>query len=61
MIIDVIVFSSLVFAVVFMAAWLVVPGLRTWIERPKYRFQANVQSYDKVQTRLNPGERSEPR
>ena len=61
MIIDVIVFSSIVFAVVFLAAWLAVPGLRVWIERPKYRFQANVQSYDKVQTRLHPGERSEPR
>ena len=61
MIIDAIVFSSIVFAVVFLAAWLAVPGLRTWIERPKYRFQANVQSYDKVQTRLHPGERSEPR
>ena len=61
MIIDVIVFSSIVFAVAFLVAWLAVPGLRAWIERPKYRFQANVQSYDKVQTRLNPGERSEPR
>jgi len=61
MIIDVIVFSSIVFAVVFLAAWLTVPGLRAWIERPKYRFQANVQSYDKVQTQLHPGERNEPR
>ena len=26
------------------------PDLRAWIERPKYRFQANVQNYDQVQT-----------
>jgi len=49
MIIDVIVFSSILFAVLFTAAWLALPNLRAWIERPKYRFQANVQSYDKVQ------------
>jgi hypothetical protein len=24
------------------------PDLRAWIERPKYKFQANVQSYDHV-------------
>ena len=49
MIIDLIVFSSLVFGVVFFAAWLRLPRLRAWIERPKYRFQANVQSYDEDQ------------
>jgi len=62
MIIDVIVYSSIAFAVVFLAVWLVVPDLRAWVERPKYRFQANVQSYDKVQaTRLDSGKRNEPR
>lgn len=62
MIIDIIVFSSIVFAVLFFAAWLALPNLRAWIERPKYRFQANVQSYDKVQAaRVNSGERSESR
>jgi hypothetical protein len=50
MIIDVIVFSSIVFAIVFFTAWILTPRLRAWIERPKYRFQANVQSYDKKQT-----------
>jgi len=50
MIIDVIVCSSLAFALVFLAAWLRTPRLRAWIERPKYRFQANVQSYDEKQT-----------
>lgn len=49
MIINVIVVSSLVFAIAFLVAWLRVPRLRAWIERPKYRFQANVQSYDEKQ------------
>ena len=49
MILDVIVFSSMVFAIAFFAAWLRAPRLRAWIERPKYRFQANVQSYDRKQ------------
>ncbi len=51
---DVIVLLAGVFAVVFLAAWLVSPSLRVWIERPKYRFLADVQradmqSYDKGQ------------
>ena len=58
MIIDLIVFSSLGFAIVFFAVWLRAPRLRAWIERPKYRFQASVQSYDKQQTAgLDPAER----
>ena len=47
--IDAIVFTAVVFAVVFVAAWLARPDLRAWIERPKYRFQANVRSYDQAQ------------
>jgi hypothetical protein len=43
---DVIVFSSILFVALFFVAWLVRPDLRAWIEKPKYRFQANVQSYD---------------
>jgi len=46
MITDVIVFSAIAFAIVFFAAWLARPDLRRWIERPKYRFQSSVQSYD---------------
>jgi hypothetical protein len=45
---DVIVLSAIVFAVAFFLAWLARPDLRAWIERPKYRFQSNVQSYDHV-------------
>ena len=47
--IDAIVSITIVFAIVFIAAWLVRPDLRAWIERPKYRFQANVRSYDHAQ------------
>jgi len=46
---DAIVLLAVAFALVFLAAWLVSPGLRTWIERPKYRFLADVQSYDQAQ------------
>lgn len=45
---DVIVFLAFAFAVVFVVAWSVSPGLRAWIERPKYRFQKNLRSYDQA-------------
>jgi hypothetical protein len=48
MITDVIVFSAIGFAIVSFVAWLIRPDLRAWIERPKYRFQSNVQSYDHI-------------
>ena len=48
MIADIIVLSAIVFAVAFFVAWLARPNLRAWIERPKYRFQANLQSYDRI-------------
>jgi hypothetical protein len=44
--IDIIVFSSIAFVLLFSIAWIIRPELRAWIEKPKYRFQANVQSYD---------------
>ena len=46
---DVIVLLAGIFAVVFLAAWLISPSLRVWIERPKYRFLADVQTYDESQ------------
>jgi hypothetical protein len=46
MISDSIVISAIVFGAAFFLAWLVRPDLRVWIERPKYRFQANLQEYD---------------
>jgi len=45
---DVIVFLALGFAIVFVVAWSVSPALRAWIERPKYRFQKNLRSYDEA-------------
>jgi hypothetical protein len=49
---DAIVITAIVCAAVFVVAWLVRPDLRAWIERPKYRFQANVRSYDKAQSAM---------
>ncbi len=43
---DLIVGLAVLFAVVFLAAWLVSSRLRAWVERPKYHFQANVRAYD---------------
>jgi len=46
---DVIVIASVAFGMAFLAVWLLKPSVRAWVERPKYRFQANVQSYDEMQ------------
>jgi hypothetical protein len=46
---DFIVLAVLIFVVVFLAAWLSSPALRKWIERPKYRFLADVEDYDRTQ------------
>jgi hypothetical protein len=45
---DAIVLLAAALAIAFVAAWSVSPRLRSWIERPKYRFQKNVQSYDEA-------------
>jgi hypothetical protein len=49
---DAIVLTAIVCATAFLVAWLLRPDLRAWIERPKYRFQANVRSYDQAQSAL---------
>ena len=46
---EVIVFASLAFAIAFTVLWLVRPDVRVWLERPKHRFQKNVQTYDQAQ------------
>jgi len=46
---NLIVLASLALAVAFVIAWLVLPDLRAWIERPKYEFQDAVQGYDRSQ------------
>ena len=43
---DLIVLVTLVFVIVFVVAWGVSPALRAWIERPKYRLQDNLRSYE---------------
>ena len=47
---DVIVGRAVLFAVIFFAAWLGSPRLRAWVERPKYRFQADLRAYDQAQS-----------
>jgi hypothetical protein len=54
---DAIVLVAVLFAAVFCVAWLARPDLRAWIERPKYRFQKDVQDYD----RMRKGPRNESR
>lgn len=44
---DLIVFIAVGFAILFSVAWACSPKLRVWIERPKYRFLAEVQEYDR--------------
>ncbi len=50
---DFIVGLALLFALAFLAAWLLSPRLRAWVERPKYRFQADVRAYDQIQKGRN--------
>jgi hypothetical protein len=47
---DTVVITAGICAAAFVIAWLLRPDLRAWIERPKYRFQANVRSYDQAQS-----------
>jgi hypothetical protein len=44
---DAVVLAAAGFAFAFLAAWMASPRLRAWVERPKYRFQANVRDYDR--------------
>lgn len=46
MISDLVVWASVAFAVVFVAAWAASPALRARIERPKHRFLEAAQGYD---------------
>ena len=50
---DVVVGLALLFTLAFLAAWLLSPRLRAWVERPKYRFQADVRAYDQIQKGRN--------
>ena len=48
MISTIIVVASLVLGVAFVLAWCCSPGLRRWVERPKYRLLENVRQYDRA-------------
>ncbi len=43
---DFVVLIAIVLAIAFAAAWACSAKLRNWVERPKYRFLADVQGYD---------------
>ena len=58
---DVIVGLAVLFTVAFLVAWIVSPRLRAWVERPKYRFQADVRSYDQSAERDGETERRQAR
>ena len=45
---DSIVLATALIAFAFFAAWLVSPGFREWIERPKYQFQSNLRRFDEA-------------
>lgn len=47
MITSIIVWGSVLAAVVFSAAYLLSPRLRAQVEQPKYQFQKQVQNFDK--------------
>jgi hypothetical protein len=49
MITNLVVGASVGLAFVFVVAWAVSPGLRAWIERPKYHFQDALNDYDRVE------------
>ena len=47
MITNLIVGASIGLSLAFVAAWAVSPRLRTWIEKPKYKFQDSLNDYDR--------------
>lgn len=44
---DLLVFGAVVFTILLTLAWSVSPALREWMERPKYKFQENLDSSEK--------------
>ena len=56
---DIIVSLAIAFTILFVAAWLVSPTLRAWIERPKYRFLADMQTYDQIRRAAHGSDESE--
>jgi len=48
---DAIVALSILLSLAFVVAWLLLPKLRAWIERPKYHFQEQLRRYDQQRKR----------
>lgn len=48
---DAIVVLSTLLSLAFVVAWWLLPDLRAWLERPKYRFQEHVEQYDRERSR----------
>jgi hypothetical protein len=46
---DLVIAAAAGFALALTLAWAFVPGLRAWLERPKYRFQHELLRYDRQQ------------
>lgn len=44
---DAIVLLTVLFLIGFPVAWLLLPSLRAWVERPKYSFLDNLKRYEK--------------
>jgi hypothetical protein len=51
MIANLIVGVLIVLSLAFVVAWALRPGLRAWLERPKFLFQDAVQGYDRANRR----------
>jgi len=52
---EAIIVLSTLLSLVFVAAWLLLPSLRASIERPKYRFQEELERYDQRRDTDPPG------
>ncbi len=48
---DAIIIVSTLLSLAFFVAWLLLPNLRAWIERPKHRFQEELERYDRRRSR----------
>jgi hypothetical protein len=57
---ELIVGTSALLALAFCVGWIVSPALRAWLERPKHRFQSQIQGYDRLQ-RESTGSSRRPR
>lgn len=60
MISAIIVWGSLLGAIMFTVAYLISPRLRTQVEKPKFQFLQQLQNFDRDVTRTSEHERGQP-